>query len=269
MHALRKQNQPVAHVPIEGAGTGIVPVPAINKLQSYPIATLNELVARHFRATGSTNLAVHGSYLPFLYVLISTLILPPHNKAVVVIDMDHQFDPIGPLGCSPVSELDGDLVENPTDAASVPSLSSHSSARVRSQNLQHIHLYQPPRDARLADVMAQAERHMLYGSHASKSREWWGTMIIRERLSHADDSTALGSTGARSALLSRPVIHAGWKGWLRIGKEPVPAYRPDRQPTLEEHDAELARRNEILEENGWLANSEWGGFIFSLNPREG
>ncbi len=74
-------------------------MPAGNRLQAFPIPILNEIYPP-FPDNAFNQLGCVRQLLTLLYVLIATLILPPHNKAVVVIDMDHQFNSLGPLDAS-------------------------------------------------------------------------------------------------------------------------------------------------------------------------
>ncbi|KAH8887804.1 hypothetical protein GQ53DRAFT_749486 [Thozetella sp. PMI_491] len=236
--------------------------PASRRLRAFPIAALNDLLGRHFHATREMTLSVSGSFLPFLYALIATLILPPHCKAVVVIDTGRAFSSIGLAGCAPVSsptEAPAELVE-PAELPSLPSLPPHPTARVGRLDLDHVHIYQPPWDANIADVMTEAERFMLYGNHASKGREWWGTFVINEAPIFARDSVMLPPT---SALSSRPIVHVGSRGWLRIEKQPASPPLNLELPA-KELPAEVARYNAEVSRTGWLASSEWGGFLFRL-----
>lgn len=60
--------------------------------KKYPIPVLDRLVQRHYKATRETQLGIDGEYKALMYMLIATLISPPYNKAVMVIDLAHEFD---------------------------------------------------------------------------------------------------------------------------------------------------------------------------------
>ncbi len=234
-----------------------------SRLHAFPTTVLNDILGRHFRATRETSLSVSGSYLPFLYCLIATLVLPPHNKAVVIIDMNGAFSCVNLAGCYPFSQPDSGTLGDPTVADHLPSAIPRPTARVGSPDLDHVHVYQPAWDASVIDVMAEAEKFMLYGNHASRGREWWGTVVISEGPTFFDNATASSSPGA---LLSRPVVIAGYKGWLRIEKEPVsPPLNLDAP--YEKLPAEITRYDVAVSQAGWLATSDWGGFVFRLWPR--
>ena len=112
------------------------------------IPELDEIVARHRRATQDVAVTVTGRSLPLLYLLISTLAGPKHQQAVVVVDAEGRFDATR-LTCRP-------------------------------SDLAHVYVYRPARGSpeHLREVVAGAESYMLYGEHGSKAREWWGTVVV-------------------------------------------------------------------------------------------
>lgn len=83
---------------------------------------------------------------------------------------------------------------------------------------------------------------MLYGeaSRASAGREWWGTIV-------------LGGLGAGDVI-------AGWKGWLRVDRESVRGFALGI--SAEEALEQRARRQDVVDEAGWAATSQWGSFVF-------
>jgi hypothetical protein len=178
--------------------------------KSLFVEELDELVARHLRATQSVPLGITGRHLPLLYLLVSTLVAPPHRKAVVIVDEEGRFD-VTRLTCL-------------------------------APDLAHIYVYRPARGSLeyVREVVAGAEAHMLYGRHASMTREWWGTIVIG------------GMRGGD--------INASWKGWLRVDRE-------DTRPfghgiSSEEALAQRDRRQAAVDSSGWRATSQWGDFHF-------
>ncbi|KAI2640046.1 hypothetical protein GGS21DRAFT_487784 [Xylaria nigripes] len=125
---------------------------------SIPFADLSALTTRYHQATQSAPyplFSVTGRYLPLLYHLISTLIAPPHNFTVVVIDAETKFD---------VTHLVR------------PNTASHPATV---NDLHHVYVYRPPRGQdHIKAAIAAAEEFMLYGAHGSRHRQWWGTVVI-------------------------------------------------------------------------------------------
>ncbi|KAK7398235.1 hypothetical protein QQX98_012385 [Neonectria punicea] len=111
---------------------------------------LDQLAARHFRATKAAGVSVSGRHLPLLYRLISTLVSPPHLHTLLVMDLDGRFDATR-LTCP-------------------------------EPHLRHVYVQRPARSSleRLRALVAEAEGFMLYGdgAHASAARQWWGTVVV-------------------------------------------------------------------------------------------
>ncbi|KAF9882468.1 hypothetical protein CkaCkLH20_00504 [Colletotrichum karsti] len=147
----------------------------------YPIPILNALAVRNFRATQTIPLAVSGRHLPLVYRIASGLASPPHNKALLIFDMEHRFDATR-LTCDPA-------------------------------DLRHIHVHRPARRAvaggsspritpdRLRELVASVENWMSYGDHHSGDREFWGSIVV-------------GALGAGD-------VTAAWRGWLRVERAAV------------------------------------------------
>lgn len=186
-----------------------------------PMTDLSAIITRHQRATQSAPpplLSVSGRYLPFLYHLISTLVSRPHNYTVVVIDTEHKFD---------VTRL----VSRATARSSYPATPA---------DLAHVHVYRPGRGReQVQAVLAGVDEFMLYGSHASRGREWWGTVVI-------------GGAGGH--------VSAGWKGWLRVDREEVNGFAVGM--SAEEALREREGRQRVVDAAGWVASSPWGSYIW-------
>ncbi|KAG5920232.1 hypothetical protein E4U42_006263 [Claviceps africana] len=120
------------------------------RLKQTHIAALDALAATHLRETQSPTVSLCGRPLPLLYKIVSTLVSPPHAKAVFVVDLDGRFD-VSCLDCE-----GGDLA--------------------------HVYVQRPSRGSpeQLRRVVAGAEHFMLYHEDArrSRDREWWGTVVV-------------------------------------------------------------------------------------------
>ncbi|KDN61029.1 hypothetical protein CSUB01_01166 [Colletotrichum sublineola] len=192
--------------------------------KAYPIPGLDALVNRNFRVTKSAPLAVTGRHLPLIYSLISTLVSPPHNKTVLVLDTEHRFDATR-LVCG-------------------------------SDNIRHVYVHRPARrdipeqhdvgsastgPDQARELVAAAENWMLYGDHASSSREWWGTIVI--------DAVGAGD------------VTAAWKGWLRIDRDTISGF--PLGCSAKEAMTDRQRRQEAVDVAPWAASSQWGSFTFT------
>lgn len=221
------------------------------KLKEYPFPPLNDLLQRHFKATQSAPLAVSGRHLQLLYTLIATLIAPPHNKAVLVVDMDGRFDITRVLDCAPFPATVGELQGRPSPAPGPA-------------DLNHVHVTRPARGSRAhtAEAIASAQNFMLYAAHGSRSREWWGTIVVGGGLNPAASSTA---TATR---LSTPTVDvtAAWKGWLRVDRPEIPGFGVG--VSVEEACAARETRAQAVDAAGWVASSVWGGFAFGGQGHE-
>ncbi|KAF5652504.1 hypothetical protein F25303_3192 [Fusarium sp. NRRL 25303] len=111
-------------------------------------------------------------------------------------------------------------------------------------HLQHAYIYRPARSDpdNTRALVAEAEGILLYGSvtKASAGREWWGTIVV-------------GGVGAGD-------ITTGWKGWLRVDRENVRGFAPGI--SAEEALDQKRQRQDIVDAAGWVATSQWGGFVF-------
>lgn len=117
---------------------------------------------------------------------------------------------------------------------------SPSHLSVSREELKHIHVFRPTRE-NLAATMDSVENYMLHGDHASKGREWMGTLV-----------------NGGGMLVKGADVVVGWRGWLRVEKEAVGAFAEGM--AVEEAWGERERRQEVVDERGWKAGSEMGKF---------
>ncbi|KXX81418.1 hypothetical protein MMYC01_202651 [Madurella mycetomatis] len=223
--------------------TGNVPPAARTGLKSFPLGKLNDLANRHFRATQSAPLAVTGRHRELLYVLIATLIASPYEKALAIVDFEGRFDPMRLLATAPI-ECESSTSPTNSDRRPRPG--------VQRADLHHVHILRPARESfrNMADCLTSIEDYMLYGSHRSRCREWWGTVVIGGGLNPAGDVPA--------ALSSQIAVTAGWKGWLRVDRPEVASFWGR---SAEEAVAERDKRQAAVEGAGWMATSPWGSFV--------
>ncbi|KAH6617589.1 hypothetical protein F5144DRAFT_396187 [Chaetomium tenue] len=207
----------------------------------FPIDPLNDLVNRHFRATQSVPLALTGRPHELIYVLVATLIAPPYEKTVAIVDLEGRFDPLR-------------LLATPIEGAAATgsmTLEPKPRATLQRSDLDHIHVLRAARGSftHIADCVGSIEEYMLYGSHRSRGREWWGTIVI---------GGGLNPSGSASAAASAKVaVTADWKGWLRVDRAEVSTFW---DMSAEEALADREKRQAAVEAAGWLATSPWGGF---------
>lgn len=254
--------------PITTATGGNNAAPSASKVKTYPIRDLDTLVTHHFRATQSAPLSLSGRHLPFIYLLVATLVAAPHSKAVVVVDIDAKFDITRVFQCTPhpsslayegtpktAAPLNDAITAQPHKPTAVQAghTDGHATVtqvqRVTLDDLKHIHVYRPARGSpsHIRDVLAAAEHHMVYSRHASSAREWWGTIVIG-----GGSPAILGSANAD--------VTTGWRGWLRVDHEEIRGFEVGE--SIEEALAERDRRQRKVDEAGWTANCVWGGFHF-------
>ncbi|KAI1761959.1 hypothetical protein GGR53DRAFT_448485 [Hypoxylon sp. FL1150] len=213
-----------------------------------PIPALANIASRHHNAAKSAPppvLSVSGRYLPLLYHLISTLIAEPHSYAVVVVDAESRFD-VTRLVTSPSSSSSSSSSANPLDRSS-PARSSYPA---NPSDLRHVHVYQPSRGQdQIRAAVAAAQEWMVYGSHGSRAREWWGTVVIG-----AGAGAGAGSSGIKGD------VNAGWKGWLRVEREEVAGFAAGT--SIEEALRDRGKRQEVVDGAGWVAGSRVGGYVW-------
>ncbi|KAI8964281.1 hypothetical protein F5Y11DRAFT_101271 [Daldinia sp. FL1419] len=202
-----------------------------------PIPALANIVARYHRSTQSAPppvLSVSGRYLSLLYHLISTLIAKPHNYTIVIIDAESRFD---------VTRLVSPNSSSSTGNKSYPAQLS---------DLHHVYVYRPTQgqDQVRAAIKAAGER-MLYGAHGSRAREWWGTVVMS------------GGSGVGGGASVKGDVNAGWKGWLRVEREEVAGFPAGigAEEALRDRD----KRQEVVEDAGWVAGSRVGSYLWREN----
>lgn len=212
----------------------------------FPIPQLDQLVKRQFRATQSAPLAVKGRYQELLYPLVATVIAQPYEKAVSVIDFEGRFDPLRLLA---TPSFEDELWAQAT-----------SKRFVRRADLDHVHILRPPRGnaAHIAKCVASVEQYMLYGSHRSRTREWWGTIVI------GVGSNPAGNLSADAS--AHIAVTAGWKGWLRVDDPDAAVFPPGT--SIEDALKDRERRQSMVDAAEWVASCPWGGFTFSNSHRE-
>ncbi|KAK1781431.1 hypothetical protein QBC45DRAFT_57304 [Copromyces sp. CBS 386.78] len=237
--------------------TSIKPEP-----RNFPILFLNELVQRHFHATGSATLSITGRYHELLYLLVAALIVPPNCKTVAIVDFEGRFDTLRLLATRPFSS--GYTDTRPLDPS----------------DLDHVHILRPPRSTSvpLYAYLAAIEEYMLYAPHKSRGREWWGTIIIGSSsnttttssmttttTSSNNNPAAAAAAQAQAAQVqaqAQVAVTAGWQGWLRVDRTEVTTPPSFWNKSAEEAKREREGRQEAVEEGGWVASSSWGTFVF-------
>ncbi|KAF3342640.1 hypothetical protein VD0002_g1023 [Verticillium dahliae] len=216
----------------------------VNKSHSsYPIPGLDALVARQRQAAPASPLQLTGRYLHLIYALISTLIAAPHLKTVVVIDLEDRFDATRlTVGSGPNDDADHDKHDIETDT---------------DDPLRHVHVYRPARSSieHLRDVIAAAEHRMLYGRHDSRTREWWGTIVIGAPL-----AATTGSSSAAGRPSSSVQVTASWRGWMRVDRDEVRGF--PLGAGVGEVLADRERRQAAVDEAPWTASCAWGSIVF-------
>lgn len=177
-----------------------------------------------------------------LYVLIATLIAAPHDKAVAIVDFEGRFDPVRLLAARPFEEA-------AATSTTSPPAESKPRAAVQRADLDHVHILRPARGSitHIADCVASIEKYMLYGSHRSRGREWWGTVVIGGGLNPAGSASAAAS--------AQVAVTADWKGWLRVDRAEVPTLW---DMSVQEALADREKRQAAVEGAGWVASSPWG-----------
>jgi len=150
--------------------------------------------------SNSGKLSITGRGLPLLYHVIDHMVTAL-NGTVALIDLDGRFSP------------------------------SHLSC-----DLQHVHIFRPLKD-NLKATLDGVEEYMLWEDHASKGREWVGTLVN-------------GGVGGD--------VMVGWRGWLRVEREEVGGFAVG--VSVEEVIGKREERQELVESKGWKGVSEMGEY---------
>ncbi|EJT72899.1 hypothetical protein GGTG_09750 [Gaeumannomyces tritici R3-111a-1] len=213
------------------------------QLKVFPIPALNGLAAKHLRATQAAVVSVSGRQLPLIYLLVATLIAPPHGKTVVVVDLESRFDITRVLECTPYAAAAATTTTTTAAPATAPALARKQHGRcmigrdrrssageptrraqgprphrqfrpranrsplvaggVSLSDLAHVHVHRPARGSLVREAVAAAEQHMLYGAHGSGGRGWWGTFVVGGNSAAGVAAAAAGSGGGSAA----PLLH--------------------------------------------------------------
>jgi hypothetical protein len=178
------------------------------------------------------------------------LISPPHEKAVAIVDFEGSFDPLRLLA-TPV-----EVQEETATTAATAAESNKPRTTLQRADLDHVHILRPARGSstHIADCVASIEAYMLYGSHRSRGREWWGTVVIGGGLDPAGRSASAAASASAQAQVA---VTADWKGWLRVDRAEVPSFWG---LSAEEALADREKRQAAVEDAGWVVSSPWGGF---------
>lgn len=216
----------------------------------FPISILNGLVVRHYRATQSVPLGIRGRYWPLLYLLLATLIAPPHNKCVLVVDCEGDFEVSRILESTPVSMRPLPPHLQPDDISRDEKRRVHPPYHrdVLPSDLAHVYVIRPA-DARsgpLRRAILSAKRFMTYGQHRSRDREFWGTVVIG-----ADDPGA-----------DVDVVCGTMRCWLKVERGYVPSLGARG---VGSYEGGLHKRAEHEAERSFApltARCVWGRFTF-------
>ncbi|KAL1836139.1 hypothetical protein VTJ49DRAFT_5537 [Mycothermus thermophilus] len=278
-------------------------------VDTFPFAPLNRLANLHFRATRSPTLAITGRcHRDLLYPLIATLIAPPHEKAVAIIDCEGCFDPLRLLATRPYEDVTTPVttntsttvasyhhtagagmegVEPPPTAIphipgpSLPAIRPRPNTTLRPSDLEHVHILRPPTPSTttttttttdLSKLLVSLQSYMLYTPHRSRAREWWGTIVI----SSSSSSSTSSSSGHSSSSIVQGYGH-GHGHAQRYGQGQVAVMVGERRGWLRVERMERTAE-ESLEEGkgviaegmgtGWVASSPWGSSVILSSSSE-
>lgn len=208
------------------------------------------LIARHHQVSQTFPpplLSLSGRYLPFLYHLISTLIAAPHNYTITIVDADHRFD---------VTRL----LSDPSASTAPPTNTARPNPYPATKNdLKHVYVYRPARSANQSQVqasLAAAREYMLYAPHASRTRAWWGSVVVGGTTGGFGGPLAVDRRGER---LVADVV-ASWKGWLHVQRQEVPGFGVGM--SVEKALGERERRAELVRNRGWEARAREGAYAW-------
>ncbi|KAL2265043.1 hypothetical protein VTJ83DRAFT_7553 [Remersonia thermophila] len=258
----------------------------------FPFAPLNRLASLHFRATRSQTLAITGPcHRDLLYPLVATLIAPPHDKAVAIIDCEGGFDPLRLLATRPHEDV---ITTTTTTTAtttatatatlgsgipSLPTIRPRPNAALRPSDLEHVYVLRPPKPipaaattaaADLSQLLASLQRYMLYAPHRSRAREWWGTVVVSSSARGSGPQGYYHHHGAAQRHeQGQVVVTAGDRsgGWLRVerleraGGEALGV--GVGEGVAAEAAAAPAGAAAAAEGMGWVASSLWGSLAIS------
>lgn len=163
---------------------------------------------------------------------------------MVVVDAESRFDVTRLVATSTSSSKAPNHSGSPHSGPS----SNSSSYPAKPSDLHHLHVYRPSRGQdQIRAAVAAAQEWMVYGSHGSRAREWWGTVVI-----------GAGAGGGGGGI--KGDVNAGWKGWLRVEREEVAGFAAGT--SIEEALRDREKRQDVVDGAGWVAGSRVGGYVW-------
>jgi hypothetical protein len=130
---------------------------------------------------------------------------------------------------------------------------------LRQADLKHLHIYRVPTTssrAHIREVVASAEEYMIYGTHSSKGRPWWGTIVIGGGAAEGLRNPKQKGKGTQVVKGDNFDVTAAWAGWMKVEKGHVPGFMVGA--SAEEAMRDRRRRQEAVEASGWIGKSVWG-----------
>ncbi|KAH7030695.1 uncharacterized protein B0I36DRAFT_112980 [Microdochium trichocladiopsis] len=278
--------------------------PILSSQPQIPFPALQALISRHQKATQSAPppvLSVSGRYLPLIYHLVSVLISTPPSSSpahqhgpkpkrhcgytVVIVDAECRFDVTRLVRCKTTTTTTESSTanehSNDPDAGNDPDATPQNDDGdcyyypATPSDLRHVYIYRPPHSQVRAAIAAAAD-FMLYGDHASRDREWWGTIVIgssglsgartapHSAAPRGGHASAAGVTAPAPATVTVTAdVLTGYKGWLRVERaEQAPGFHIGI--SAEEALADRDRRADAMAktEGKWRAVSRWGSYAF-------
>ncbi|KFA60730.1 hypothetical protein S40285_04735 [Stachybotrys chlorohalonatus IBT 40285] len=122
------------------------------------------------------------------------------------------------------------------------------------EDLAHVYVLRPARRSdpeTLRALVVEAQDWLVYGrgasaASASAARALWGTIVVG---------------GLVGGLVGVGDVVTSWRGWLRVDRAGVPGFPMGL--SAEEALASRDTRQAAVDQAGWAASSEWGGFGFN------
>lgn len=163
--------------------------------------------------------------------------------------MDGRFDVSCILGCTPL----------PPNHAPQATHADQPPRPLQPSDLNHVHVARPARGDRIhtSEAVASAQHFMLYAAHGSRSREWWGTLVVGGGLNPSSSTSGASGQPPTAGVVD---VTAAWKGWLRVDCAEVRGFAVG--VSVEEALAARAARGDAVDAAGWVASSVWGEFRF-------
>jgi len=159
---------------------------------------------------------MRGRYHPLLYLLLATLIAPPNNKCVLVVDVDGSFEASKILEATPVSmkPLPPHMQPEKMPRDQWRKVRPPYHRPVLPSDLAHVYVIRPAdaREGPLCRAILQAKQYMMYGPHRSRDREFWGTVVIGADDPGADVDVVCGTMKCRLKVERMYVRSMGGRG---------------------------------------------------------